>query len=54
MVDIPELLKMDIRKLLYVSPQVCTIDVQTEGFLCISGASGTDNLEQGDSWEGLL
>ena len=46
--------KMDIFERLYVSPQVCIMDVQTEGFLCVSGASGTDDLLPGDSWEGLL
>ena len=34
----------------YVNPQVCIMDVQAEGFLCVSGGSAVDDLKTDDSW----
>ncbi len=45
---------MDILERLYVSPQVCTMDVQTEGFLCVSGESSTNDLKIDQSWSDIF
>ena len=45
---------MDILERLYVSPQVCTMDVQTEGFLCVSRGSVTDDLVTDESWTDIF
>jgi hypothetical protein len=39
---------------LYLGPQVDVMDILPEGVLCESLGSGTDDLQPGDSWEGLL
>lgn len=39
---------------LYLSPRADVIYILSEGMLCESLGSGTDDLLPGDSWEGLL
>ena len=38
----------------YVNPLVCIMDVQAEGFLCVSRGSVTDDLVTDESWTDIF
>ena len=46
--------KMGIFENVYVSPLVCIMDVQAEGFLCVSRGSVTDDLVTDESWTDIF